>query len=108
MDSFAGSSGAAAATVTLSQPRLLIPMILVLLYNRYNLLAADSVGIHLELLPMLLGFFTYKAGVLSQGTVALFRELSASGKPAAPESGDKPTDDLKKQKDAFNTRVLTR
>ncbi|KAL4854162.1 hypothetical protein ACK3TF_005015 [Chlorella vulgaris] len=57
----------------LGQPRLLIPVILAL---GYNLLVADQTGVTLTLLPMLLGFFTYKGAVLGKQSLALFAELS--------------------------------
>ena len=48
-----GAEGLAAA----AQPRLLIPVVLALGYNRWNLLFAESYGVHLQLLPMLVRFF---------------------------------------------------
>ncbi|GIL73195.1 hypothetical protein Vretimale_4637 [Volvox reticuliferus] len=49
-----------------SQPRLLIPIILGLGYNRFNQLYSEQLGVHLELLPMLVGFFTYKLAVIAR------------------------------------------
>jgi hypothetical protein len=46
---------------------------------RYNVLYADQMEFRLQLLPMLIGFFTYKAGVLGRGLVAVFGELT--GRP---------------------------
>lgn len=57
-------------------PRLLIPVILALAYNRYNTLVAESSGIYLQLLPMLAGFFTYKGAVVARQSVSLFEELT--------------------------------
>eukprot|EP00898_Chlorokybus_atmophyticus_P005704 jgi/Chlat1/6134/Chrsp41S05719 len=48
------------------QPRLLVPVALVMLFNRWNTLYAPETGIHLVLVPMLLGFFSYKAATLIQ------------------------------------------
>ncbi|CAN4075468.1 unnamed protein product [Withania somnifera] len=43
------------------QPRLLVPVVLVMIYNRWNgILAAEYGLMHLELIPILVGFFTYK------------------------------------------------
>jgi hypothetical protein len=52
---------------------------------RYNLLYADDVGLRLQLLPMLAGFFTYKAGVVGRTALSLVRELRGEddvGNPA--------------------------
>eukprot|EP00890_Picochlorum_soloecismus_P000866 jgi/Picsp_1/1780/NSC_05251-R1_atp synthase protein i len=57
-------------------PRLLIPIILALTYNRYNILVAESSGIYLQLLPILAGFFTYKGAVVARQSVSLFEELT--------------------------------
>lgn len=58
-------------------PRLVIPVILALVYNRYNTLVAESSGIHLDLLPMLVGFFTYKGAVIGRQSLALFDDLAS-------------------------------
>lgn len=68
------------------QPRLLIPVILALGYNRYNTLVAEQTGLTLELLPMLLGFFTYKGAVIAKQSLVLFGEL-ASGARAGGGGG---------------------
>ncbi|KAI3457137.1 hypothetical protein Pfo_013800 [Paulownia fortunei] len=45
----------------IGQPRLLVPVVLVMLYNRWNgILVPDYGFMHLDLIPMLVGFFTYK------------------------------------------------
>ncbi|XP_020252838.1 LOW QUALITY PROTEIN: uncharacterized protein LOC109830095 [Asparagus officinalis] len=49
------------------QPRLLVPVVLVMLYNRWNgILVPDYGFMHLELIPMLVGFFTYKIATFTQ------------------------------------------
>ncbi|GMH40964.1 hypothetical protein BSKO_08868 [Bryopsis sp. KO-2023] len=63
-----------------SQPRLLVPAILVLGFNRWNTLAADDVGVHLELLSMLVGFFTYKAALVGRQSLQVFSDLVADVK----------------------------
>lgn len=60
------------------QPRLLIPIILALGYNRFNTLAAEEVGVTLQLLPMLVGFFTYKGAVVVKTSTSLWYEMTAS------------------------------
>ena len=67
-----GGMGAA-----LGQNRLLIPLILALGYNRYNLMFAGETGVTLQLLPMLVGFFTYKGAVIARQSLILFGDLTA-------------------------------
>ncbi|XXG61524.1 hypothetical protein AAC387_Pa05g0115 [Persea americana] len=49
------------------QPRLLVPVVLVMIYNRWNgILVPDYGFMHLDLIPMLVGFFTYKIATFVQ------------------------------------------
>ncbi|URE22224.1 ATP synthase protein I [Musa troglodytarum] len=49
------------------QPRLFVPVVLVMMYNRWNgILVPDYGFMHLELIPMLVGFFTYKVATFAQ------------------------------------------
>ncbi|KAF2302265.1 hypothetical protein GH714_033929 [Hevea brasiliensis] len=51
----------------IGQPRLLVPVILVMIYNRWNeILVPDYGFMDLELIPMLVGFFTYKIATFAQ------------------------------------------
>ncbi|KAI3780460.1 hypothetical protein L2E82_10441 [Cichorium intybus] len=51
----------------IGQPRLLVPVALVMIYNRWNGIVAPEYGLmHLELIPMLVGFFTYKIATFTQ------------------------------------------
>ncbi|KAA8524253.1 hypothetical protein F0562_010676 [Nyssa sinensis] len=51
----------------IGQPRLLVPVVLVMIYNRWNgILVPDYGFMHLELIPMLVGFFTYKIATFIQ------------------------------------------
>ncbi|KAF9590174.1 hypothetical protein IFM89_031829 [Coptis chinensis] len=51
----------------ISQPRLLVPVALVMIYNRWNGIVVPEYGLmHLDLIPMLLGFFTYKIATFTQ------------------------------------------
>ena len=59
---------------------------------RYNTLVGEQTGLELQLLPMLLGFFTWKLAVVAKQSLVLFGELTGSVKAAAPggaaEGGD--------------------
>ncbi|KAI6697241.1 hypothetical protein NL676_017360 [Syzygium grande] len=51
----------------IGQPRLLVPVVLVMIYNRWNGILVPEYGtMHLELIPMLVGFFTYKIATFVQ------------------------------------------
>ncbi|KAH6833513.1 ATP synthase protein I-like protein [Perilla frutescens var. hirtella] len=51
----------------MGQPRLLVPVVLVMVYNRWNgILVPDYGFVHLDLIPMLVGFFTYKIATFMQ------------------------------------------
>jgi ATP synthase protein I len=60
-----------------AQPRLLIPVILVLASTKWNKSYADTYGYHLELIPMLLGFFTYKFAVIGRQSLQLMTDFTA-------------------------------
>ena len=79
VDSFAGSGIGGAVGATVGQQRLLLPLILALGYNRYEFLFAAKVGHHAQLLPMLVGFFTYKAAVVGKQAATLFGDLARGG-----------------------------
>lgn len=79
VDSFAGSGIGGAVGGAVGQQRLLLPLILALGYNRYEFLFADKVGHHAQLLPMLVGFFTYKAAVVGKQAATLFGDLARGG-----------------------------
>ncbi|GAB4813108.1 hypothetical protein N2152v2_000154 [Parachlorella kessleri] len=113
MDSFGKGLGGA-----LGQPRLLIPVILALAYNRYNTMVADETGLTLQLLPMLLGFFTYKGAVIAKQSLVLFGDLAAAGKgtetqqsaeekAGASAEADNQAVDVASVDRAFAKRVLT-
>eukprot|EP01025_Chloroclados_australasicus_P069947 TRINITY_DN996_c1_g1_i10.p2 TRINITY_DN996_c1_g1~~TRINITY_DN996_c1_g1_i10.p2 ORF type:complete len:402 (-),score=30.12 TRINITY_DN996_c1_g1_i10:413-1618(-) len=59
------------------QPRLLIPVILVLAFNRWNGLYADDFSLKLQLLPTLIGFFTYKGAVIARQSIQLFQDMTS-------------------------------
>lgn len=76
-----GDAGAGAGVnSSIGQPRLLIPVVLALTYNRWNELYADQFGYHLDFYGMLVGFFTYKLAVLGRQGLELFSEIS--GRPS--------------------------
>ena len=56
-------------------PRLLIPLILAAGYNRYNSLVAEETGVTVSLLPMLVGFFTYKVAVVGKQGIDLADDI---------------------------------
>ncbi|KAF8065922.1 CGL160 [Scenedesmus sp. PABB004] len=78
-----GDGGAANAAI--GQPRLLIPVVLALSYNRWNALYAESAGYYLELLPMMIGFLTYKVAVLGRQGLELLSDLSEPARAARGE-----------------------
>lgn len=62
----------------IAQPRLLVPVALVMIYNRWNEIVVPEFGfMHLELIPMLVGFFTYKVATFVQ---AIEEALTIVGK----------------------------
>ncbi|KAK3161545.1 hypothetical protein QOZ80_1BG0078440 [Eleusine coracana subsp. coracana] len=66
VDSLAGGTGETVKSAA-AQPRLLIPVVLVMTYNRWNQILVPDYGfMHLELIPMLVGFFTYKIATFAQ------------------------------------------
>ncbi|KAE9457559.1 hypothetical protein C3L33_10534, partial [Rhododendron williamsianum] len=66
IDSMAGgASGVLKGAI--AQPRLLIPVVLVMVYNRWNGILVPEYGfMQLQLIPMLVGFFTYKIATFIQ------------------------------------------
>ena len=66
VDSFGGQEGEQGLGAIAGQPRLLVPVVLALVFNRWNLMYADDYGIKLNLLGMLVGFFTYKIAVIAR------------------------------------------
>lgn len=72
VDSLGQSTSKGAVRAALGQPRLLVPVVLVMLFNRWNEIIAPEYNVlHLQLIPMLIGFFTYKAATV----VEVFRDL---------------------------------
>ncbi|XP_039119754.1 protein CONSERVED ONLY IN THE GREEN LINEAGE 160, chloroplastic isoform X1 [Dioscorea cayenensis subsp. rotundata] len=65
----------------IGQPRLLVPVALVMMYNRWNEILVPNLGfVHLELIPILVGFFTYKIATFVQ---AIQESLTVEGKTEA-------------------------
>eukprot|EP00879_Flechtneria_rotunda_P012121 GHRR01012658.1.p1 GENE.GHRR01012658.1~~GHRR01012658.1.p1 ORF type:complete len:362 (+),score=154.95 GHRR01012658.1:620-1705(+) len=90
-----GDQGAVGGAITaIGQPRLLVPVLLALTYNRWNMLYADQFGYHLDLYAMLVGFFTYKLAVLGRQGLELLSELTGSqNTDTAGSSGMQTSDD---------------
>ena len=75
VDGLGGGGGLGSASA--GPPRLLVPIILAAGSNRYNTLVSASSGITLALLPMLVGFFTYKVAVVGRQGLILLGDLAA-------------------------------
>ncbi|XP_026382236.1 protein CONSERVED ONLY IN THE GREEN LINEAGE 160, chloroplastic-like [Papaver somniferum] len=74
-----GARGAIKGAI--GQPRLLVPVALVMIFNRWNGILAPEYGLmNLQLIPMLLGFFTYKLATFTQAIEEAIRPLSLSEK----------------------------
>ncbi|XP_021718506.1 uncharacterized protein LOC110686207 [Chenopodium quinoa] len=78
VDSMASSGSRRMIKAAVGQPRLLVPVVLVMIYNRWNGIAVPQYGLmHLDLIPMLVGFFTYKIATFVQ---AIEEALTIVGK----------------------------
>ncbi|XP_024515981.1 uncharacterized protein LOC9649226 [Selaginella moellendorffii] len=67
VDAFGSQDVKGAARAAVGQPRLLVPVILTMIFNRWNELLAPELGVaELQLIPMLVGFFTYKIATMAQ------------------------------------------
>ncbi|XP_027909321.1 protein CONSERVED ONLY IN THE GREEN LINEAGE 160, chloroplastic [Vigna unguiculata] len=67
VDSLKTDGAKALVKGAIGQPRLLVPVVLVMVYNRWNAILVPEFGyMHLELIPMLVGFFTYKIATFVQ------------------------------------------
>ncbi|EFJ10221.1 hypothetical protein SELMODRAFT_128521 [Selaginella moellendorffii] len=67
VDAFGSQDVKGAARGAVGQPRLLVPVILTMIFNRWNELLAPELGVaELQLIPMLVGFFTYKIATMAQ------------------------------------------
>ncbi|KAL2328059.1 hypothetical protein Fmac_021486 [Flemingia macrophylla] len=67
VDSLRTDGGKALIKGAIGQPRLLVPVVLVMVYNRWNAILVPEFGfMHLELIPILVGFFTYKIATFVQ------------------------------------------
>ena len=76
MDGLGGGGGGLAGAGA-GPPRLLVPVILAAGANRWNTLGAPAHGgFELLLLPMLVGFFTYKVAVVGRQGMGVLGDLS--------------------------------
>lgn len=104
--------GVGGAGGVLSQPRLLIPIAMAMGYHRYHHTMSGSSTVDLQLLPMLLGFFTYKGAVVAKQAATLFSDLAASaGGKQAQQAADSSSegesvDDVTRVDRAFTSSVL--
>ncbi|MCL7027984.1 hypothetical protein MKW94_012118 [Papaver nudicaule] len=78
VEGLAGGAGGALKGA-IGQPRLLVPVALVMIFNRWNGILAPEYGLmNLQLIPMLLGFFTYKLATFTQAIEEAIRPLAVS------------------------------
>lgn len=80
---------------------------------RWNALAVDQTGITLQLLPMLLGFFTYKGAIITRQSLSLFSYFTDDIKKrgvisASPTNEDTGVVDVASVDRAFTKRILMR
>lgn len=99
-------------STAVGQPRLLIPVVLALSYNRWNMLYADEYGVTLQLYALLVGFFTYKLAVLGRQGLELLNELSepekrAAAQASAAEGGDGDGDSAMSLDRIFIRKVMS-
>lgn len=67
VDSMQSDGSRALIKGAVGQPRLLVPVALVMIFNRWNEILVPEYGfMQLELIPMLVGFFTYKIATFVQ------------------------------------------
>ena len=82
-------------------------------------MAAHDVGVTLQLLPMLLGFFTYKAAVIAKTGLSLLESITKESSQVASSDAAKPSlqqadpsaaeQQQSRSLDAtYNQRILTR
>ena len=55
--------------------------------RRWNAIAAPQVGASAQLLPMLVGFFTYKAAIIGRGSIDLLGEMTSGAQSSKPDEG---------------------
>lgn len=112
-----GEQGAAGGLNTaIGQPRLLIPVVLALTYNRWNALYAEDYGLYLNFYGMLVGFFTYKFAVIGRQGLQLLSDLSAprqsddssgAGDNSAAAAADGAADDAMSLDRIFVRKVMS-
>eukprot|EP00899_Mesostigma_viride_P007080 jgi/Mesvir1/16373/Mv18120-RA.1 len=59
-------------------PRILVPVILILGFTKWNQSFADDYNVHLQLFPMLGAFFSYKLATIIQGATSFFSSNEGS------------------------------
>ncbi|KAF6259330.1 hypothetical protein COO60DRAFT_1014853 [Scenedesmus sp. NREL 46B-D3] len=112
VDSVGADGGGGGVSTAVGQPRLLIPVVLALSYNRWNMLYADEYGVTLQLYALLVGFFTYKLAVLGRQGLELLNELSepekrAAAQASAAEGGDGDGDSAMSLDRIFIRKVMS-
>lgn len=86
-----GDEATGGVNTAIGQPRLLVPVVMALTYNRWNTLYASDYGVTLSLYGMLTGFFTYKLAVLGRQGLELLLgdadDASAAGGESTASGG---------------------
>ncbi|CAI7933997.1 unnamed protein product [Closterium sp. NIES-54] len=96
VEALGASSVQGAVRGAVGQPRLLVPVVLVMTFNRWNEILVPQYGaVPLELIPMLVGFFTYKAATITQALQDMLAPLappsSSSSSSSSKSSYDCPS-----------------
>ncbi|CAI7884699.1 unnamed protein product [Closterium sp. NIES-53] len=87
VEALGASSVQGAVRGAVGQPRLLVPVVLVMTFNRWNEILVPQYGaVPLELIPMLVGFFTYKAATITQALQDMLAPLAPPSSSSSSSS----------------------
>lgn len=71
-----------------SAPSILVPVLLFGIFRRWNDLYAEEFGITAQIVPLLMGFFTYKVSTIIETFVTIMKEADDEGPPRASSDGE--------------------